>query len=259
MITKTFNRFENKYRLDETQLKQLMPILLTQMKPDAFTLNNNGYSIFNIYYDTENNDIIRHSLAKPYYKEKLRLRSYSIPTSPNDQVFLELKKKIGGVVNKRRATLTLNEASRFIDNLEYPKPTNSINQIVLEEIEFFLKHHPVTPKNYIGYERIAYVGKNDPELRVTFDYNLKSRRHALSLEKGDFGNLLIPKNHYLMEIKILGAIPLWLTHALSNLQIYSSSFSKYGQAYKDYCKQNIASVINLPIYSNPQLTPCINN
>nr|WP_320024654.1 polyphosphate polymerase domain-containing protein [uncultured Acetobacterium sp.] len=259
MITKTFKRFENKYQLDESQLKQLMPMLLTQMKPDSYTAKNDGYSIYNIYFDTENYDIIRHSLSKPYYKEKLRLRSYKIPTSPDDQVFLELKKKIGGVVNKRRATLTLNEANRFISKLEYPKETNTMNQLVLEEIEFFLKNHPVMPKTYIGYQRIAFVGKEDPELRVTFDYNLKSRQQLLSLEEGDFGNFLIPEDQYLMEIKILGAIPLWLTHALSELQIYSTSFSKYGKAYKDYRKQSMGKLITLPIYPNPNLTACINN
>lgn len=263
MITKTFKRFENKYQLSASQLKQLMPLLLTQMKPDDYTKKNDGYSIYNIYYDTENYDIIRHSLAKPYYKEKLRLRSYTIPTSPDDQVFLELKKKIGGVVNKRRAILRLSEASRFVSKLEYPKELNTINRLVLEEIEFFLKNNLVTPKTYIGYQRIAFVGKNDPELRVTFDYNLKSRQHSLSLEKGDFGHSLIPADHYLMEIKILGAIPLWLTHALTELEIYSSSFSKYGKAYKDYRQQSIGKLINLSIYTNDQinskLTPCVNN
>ncbi len=263
MITKTFKRFENKYQLNESQLNQLMPVLLTQMKPDAYTSQNNGYSIYNIYYDTDNYDIIRHSLAKPYYKEKLRLRSYAIPTSPDDQVFLELKKKIGGVVNKRRATLSLSEASRFISKLEYPQQLNTMNQLVLEEIEVFLKNHLVTPKTYIGYERIAFVGKDDPELRLTFDYNLKSRQHSLALEKGDFGHFLIPADHYLMEVKILGAIPLWLTHALSALEIYSSSFSKYGKAYQDYRQQSIGKLINLPIYTNTntnkQLTPCVNN
>lgn len=263
MITKTFKRFENKYQLNESQLKQLMPMLLTRMKPDAYTAKNDGYSIYNIYYDTDNYDIIRHSLSKPYYKEKLRLRSYAIPSSPDDQVFLELKKKIGGVVNKRRATLSLSEASRFISKLEYPQELNTMNQLVLEEIEFFLKNHPVTPKTYIGYQRIAFVGKDDPELRVTFDYNLKSRQHSLSLEKGDFGHFLIPADHYLMEVKILGAIPLWLTHALTELEIYSSSFSKYGKAYKDYRQQSIGKLINLPIYTNNtidnKLTPCVNN
>ncbi|MBC3796998.1 polyphosphate polymerase domain-containing protein [Acetobacterium tundrae] len=253
MITTTFKRYEKKYQIHEFQLKELMPILLAEMMPDDFTLKNNGYSIYNIYFDTENYDIIRHSLSKPYYKEKLRLRSYAIPISSDDKVFLELKKKIGGIVSKRRATMTLNEANRFISKREYPLEANAINRLVLEEIDNFLDHHVIEPKAYISYDRIAFVGKNDPEFRVTFDCNIKNRQNNLSLEEGDFGNQLLPKDGYIMEIKILGAIPVWLTHALSSLKIYSSSFSKYGNAYTEYRRQGMAKIINMPISDNTEL------
>ncbi|MBC3890008.1 VTC domain-containing protein [Acetobacterium paludosum] len=259
MITKTFKRYENKFQLNESQFEQLLPILLTEMVPDSYTSKNDSYSIYNIYFDTENYDIIRHSLSKPYYKEKLRLRSYAIPISSDDKVFLELKKKIGGIVSKRRATMTLNEANRFISKREYPLETNAINRLVLEEIDNFLDHHIIEPKAYISYERSAYLGKNDPEFRVTFDYNIKSRQNNLSLEKGDFGNQLLPKDGYIMEIKILGAIPVWLTHVLSSLKIYSSSFSKYGNAYTEYRRQSLAKIINMPISDNTELKYCIGN
>ena len=263
MITKTFKRYEKKFQLSASQFEQLLPILLKEMVPDSFTSQNDIYSIYNIYYDTKNYDIIRHSLSKPYYKEKLRLRSYAIPSSPDDMVFLELKKKIGGIVNKRRATMTLGEANRFLSNREYPQTINTLNQLVLAEIEVFLDHHSIEPKAYISYERSAYFGKNDPEFRVTFDHNIKTRQNDLALENGDFGNPLLPEGSYLMEIKILGAIPLWLTQTLSELKIYASSFSKYGNTYKAYRKQSMGKIITLPIPANPELNrnelkPCIN-
>lgn len=247
MITKTFKRYEKKFQLNAAQFEQLLPVLLTEMVPDSFTSKNDRYSIYNIYYDTENYDLIRHSLAKPYYKEKLRLRSYALPTSTEDMVFLELKKKIGGIVNKRRATMTLGEADRFLSHREYPQDTNAINRQVLKEIEFFLEQHSIEPKAYISYERSAYFGKNDPEFRVTFDHNIRSRQSDLALVKGDFGDLLLPSGNCLMEIKILGAIPLWLTQSLSELKIYSSSFSKYGTAYKAYRKQSLGKIIPMPL------------
>lgn len=234
MVTTTFKRYEKKYQLDETQYKDLLPILLTEMKPDTYANQNKGYSIYNIYYDTQNYDVIRHSLAKPYYKEKLRLRSYAIPSTPDEMVFLELKKKIGGIVSKRRACLKLNEAYCFISKREYPSELNQVDHQVLKEIEYFLESHEIEPKAFISYERIAFVGKKDPNFRVTFDNNLKSRQTNLFLEKGDFGNPIIPKNQYIMEIKILGAMPLWLARVLSELKIYSSSFSKYGRTYQEY-------------------------
>ncbi len=102
MAIKSFKRYEKKYLLTGEQYEKLIPRLLEYMKMDDHCVNN-SYSIYNIYYDTDDNSVIRHSISKPYYKEKLRLRSYKIPQSPSDKVFLELKKKINKIVNKRRA------------------------------------------------------------------------------------------------------------------------------------------------------------
>lgn len=248
MITKTFKRYEKKYQLDKNQFNKLLPKLLVHMNPNGYLSSKDSYPIYNIYFDTENFDVIRHSLSKPYYKEKLRLRSYAIPVTPEDLVFLELKKKIGGIVSKRRVPLTLNEANNFITLGHYPENLKDQSHLVLDEIGYYLKTHTLEPKAYISYERLALIGKNDPEFRLTFDYNLKTRQNQLSLEKGDFGNLLLPENQYIMEIKILGSIPLWLTHTLSELKIFSSSFSKYGTAYKKYQKASFGSLINFPVY-----------
>ena len=57
--------------------------------------------------------LIRASLEKPAYKEKLRLRSYGV-TEPGGEVFLELKKKYKGIVYKRRITLPEDAAGEFI-------------------------------------------------------------------------------------------------------------------------------------------------
>lgn len=234
MITTTFKRYEKKYQLDAVQYQNILPILLAEMKPDTYTSKNDSYMIYNIYYDTQHYDVIRHSLSKPYYKEKLRLRSYTIPETLEERVFLELKKKIGGIVNKRRASLRLNDAYNFVSKREYPDGLKQSEVQVLKEIEYFLENRSIEAKAYISYQRTAYVGKNDPNLRVTFDCNIKSRQTQLFLEKGDFGDFVLPPNQYVMEIKILGAMPLWLARALSELKIYSSSFSKYGKTYQEY-------------------------
>jgi len=250
MITKTFKRYEKKYQLDTDQLNKLLPELLLHMNPNGYLSSKDSYPIYNIYFDTENFDVIRHSLSKPYYKEKLRLRSYTIPETNEDLVFIELKKKIGGIVSKRRVPLTLKEANEFIAFGQYPEKLKDQSHLVLDEIRYYMQTHTLEPKAYISYERLAFVGKSDLELRLTFDYNIKTRQNHLSLEAGDFGSLLLPKNHYIMEIKILGAIPLWLSHTLSELKIYSSSFSKYGTAYKKFRKESFGSVFNFPVEQN---------
>lgn len=233
MVIKTFKRYEKKYRLTASQYAKLLPLLLKEMEPDLYTRENQFYSIYNIYFDTPQYELIRHSLSKPYYKEKLRIRSYSVPNSPDEPVFIELKKKIGGIVNKRRATIPLADAYSFISTRQKPQTDSAVDNQVLDEIDFFLKTHHLEPKAFISYDRAAYVGKTDPDMRITFDFNLKSRQFDLSLEKGAYGDLLIPESAYLMEVKIPGTIPIWLAHAFSELGIFSSSFSKYGTAYKN--------------------------
>lgn len=235
MAITTFKRYEMKFMLTQVQFDTLIPLLLEYMNPDDHCRNGKEYSIYNIYYDTHDNNLIRHSLSKPYYKEKLRLRSYTIPTSLDDQVFLELKKKIGGIVNKRRAVLTLKDAYDFIRLGKCPAPTNDLNQQVVSEIEYFLSCNDVYPAVYIGYKRMALFGKEDKDFRVTFDYDILTRRKDLGLEKGSYGNPLLEKGQVLMEVKISSAVPMWLSRTLSDLRIYKTNFSKYGKEYENAC------------------------
>jgi hypothetical protein len=232
MSIKTFKRYEKKYLVSTEQYNKLIPRLMEYMELDKHCRFGDNYGIYNIYYDTENSDVISHSVNHPYYKEKLRLRSYRIPDSPNDKVFLELKKKIKGIVNKRRATLTLEQAYRFLELGEKPDSDNYHNKQVLNEIAYYLKNNPVRPAVYIGYRRTALFGKENKEFRITFDSKILTRRNYLSLEAGYYGEDLLEEDQYLMEVKIIGAMPIWFTRLLSELAIYSTNFSKYGTEYK---------------------------
>lgn len=245
MSLKTFKRYENKYLLSEEQYHAVIASLPQYMRADTYNEDSEFYSIYNIYYDTAQNDIIRNSLSKPYYKEKLRLRSYSIPTSQQDKVYMELKKKIGGIVSKRRATMSLLEATRFVEEGVIPHKNGALNSQVINEIAVFLSSHNVAPTTFISYDRRAYFGATDKEFRLTFDNNIRTRRNHVALEDGAFGVPLLSNAEYLMEVKISGAIPIWLARIFSEQKIFSTSFSKYGTEYKKYCA----------LYdSNPNLT-----
>lgn len=231
MAIASFKRYELKFLITREQYEAIIPKLLEHMKPDAFCRNGQDYSIYNIYYDTENDEIIRASLRRPYYKEKLRLRSYYSPTPPDGEVFLEIKKKTGGIVHKRRAVMTLREAEDFIEKGKRPAASTYINRQVISEIDFFLKQNKVHPAAYIGYRRRAFFGKDDKNFRITFDYNIQTRRTDICLEDPCAGENLLDEGQFLMEVKIPGAVPMWLAEALSGLQIYKTSFSKYGTEY----------------------------
>jgi hypothetical protein len=175
--------------------------------------------------------LVRTSLEKPIFKEKLRLRSYGTPQE-GDRVFVELKKKYKGIVYKRREMLELSEAENYLyDN----KPVGVQTQIV-REINWFMKSYPgLEPAMYISYNRTAMFGLEDQELRITFDCDIRWREEELWLGYGDWGNPILSEGQRLMEVKLPGSMPLWLSHLMDEFGIYPVSFSKYGMGYQ-LCK-----------------------
>lgn len=235
MAQTVFNRYEKKYLVPQDIYDELRRQLEPHMQEDQYGL----HTICNIYYETPDNELIRHSIEKPVYKEKLRLRSYGIPVM-DSTVFLEIKKKYRSIVNKRRIKLTLQEAYDYLEHDIRPQKDSQI----LREIDFFLSRYPLSRGLYLAYDRIALAGRQDPSFRVTFDQNIRSRRTHMGLEEGDSGERLLPKGYYLMESKIMGATPIWFTEILSNLAIYPVSFSKYGNIYrKDHDKFHLEQMM----------------
>ena len=221
----TFKRTEKKYRLTAEQYAALWQRLEPHLEPDEYPRS----SVFSIYYDTDDYRLIRHSIEGPVYKEKLRLRSYRLPL-PEDPVFVELKKKYKGIVYKRRVELPAAEARAWLDRGEKPRQDSQI----IREIDWFL--HSVQPKAkaWVGCSRDAWRARDDAQLRITFDRDLRWRTERLELGAGDEGEPLLPPGELLMEIKTPAAVPLWLAHALSELKIFPASFSKYGTCYREH-------------------------
>ena len=219
-----FERYEKKYLLNPGQLERLLEGIEPYVRPDEF----GKYTICNIYYDTDDFKLIRASLEKPVYKEKLRVRSYGIP-GDQDNVFVELKKKFDGIVYKRRAVMNISEAAAYINDGVAPGQENQI----CHEIDWFMQSYHPTPKAFIAYDRTAFAGLEHPGLRITFDKNLRWRDTELDLRAGDSGALLLPQSQTLMEIKIPGATPVWLARLLSEAGAFPTSFSKYGTCYKE--------------------------
>jgi SPX domain protein involved in polyphosphate accumulation len=222
-INNVFQRIEKKYLLDDDQYNEFLQGIEPYMTLDEYGL----HTICNIYYDTDQYELVNKSLEKPVYKEKFRVRCYGIPNEES-KIFLEIKKKYKGVVFKRRTSLTLREAKAYLE--EGMKPAKSTQ--IMSEIDYFLGKYQPEPKLFLAYDRLAYYGTQDPEIRMTFDARIRSREDDLSLELGDHGELLLPENMHLLEIKVNAAMPMWLAHTLSELQIYPVSFSKYGNIYK---------------------------
>ncbi|MDL2288838.1 polyphosphate polymerase domain-containing protein [Oscillospiraceae bacterium OttesenSCG-928-F05] len=221
MAQTIFQRIEKKYMIPKEKQDALLSACGGRLTPDKY----GEYTITNLYYDTADYALIRASIEKPFYKEKLRLRSYGGAGS-DTSVFLELKKKFDGVVYKRRAVLPYGQVRSVLTG------GAAGGTQILSEIGYFLEQHDVSEKAFIAYDRTAFSGAEDPGLRVTFDTNIRFRQTDLRLDGGIWGTEILPPGMRLLEIKVPGVMPLWLAHILSELRIFPSSYSKYGTCYK---------------------------
>lgn len=219
----TFKRREMKFLLNEEQYGALMEHISGHLHPEAF----GSYTVRNIYLDNCNYDLIRSSLGKPVYKEKLRLRTYG-ETNDNSEAFLEIKKKLRGITYKRRLGLPYKELHDYITDGAIP----SDNGQVYREIDYLIKRMSLSPKIVICYNREGFFDVDDEEFRITFDGNIRYRHNDLDLRAGDFGESLNAAPYRIMEVKSAGAIPMWLVRELSSLRIFHGSFSKYGTIYQ---------------------------
>lgn len=243
MAIEVFNRYEHKYLIDSDTYKKVIEIMDRHMELDPYNKNHTEYTISNVYFDTDDNYLIRRSLQKPKYKEKLRLRSYGTPDS-DTHVFLEIKKKYNGIVNKRRTTLKLDEAYRFVKTGNAPHIKEYMNEQVVREISYFLKCYDLKPVLYLAYDRMAYFEKDNPDLRISFDHNIRTRRYDVALDYGDCGSPLLDNDTYLMEIKTARSKPLWLCRMLTELGIKRTNFSKYGTEYKKMTAVTTSAAVN---------------
>lgn len=232
-----FKRYEIKYMVTADQKDRILKAMEPYMEPDRFGRS----TVRNIYFDTDDFVLARHSIAKPDFKEKLRVRSYS-KAGAESTVFVELKRKFDGIVYKRRIGLPEKDAMQWMSGSYDPvitQETKKESPQVANEIEYFKgMYNGLRPVLYLSYDREAYRMKDQAAsadggsgFRVTFDSNILCREHDLSLRSDAYGTPILKDDMFLMELKCPGAIPIWMTRVLSEERIYKTSFSKYGTAY----------------------------
>lgn len=219
-----FKRVEKKYMFTREKYNDLMKRLDGKLDANEFP----NSSILNIYFDTQNYDLAIKSIQKPIYKEKIRLRSYNVPNE-NSKLFLELKRKYKGVVGKRRIGISKAQLEEY---LKKGTISDIENKQIFEEIDYAFKRYNVVPKIMVAYDRESYYLKENHDIRITFDFNLRSRTDDLDLFLGDAGKKFFDEDICILEIKSCESVPIWLAKILNELEIYPTSFSKYGEIYK---------------------------
>ena len=228
MAVSVMQRCELKYLMDGRQAMLFARYLEEHMRPDEYGMT----TISSLYYDTPDMRLIRASIEKPEFKEKIRLRSYG-RAYPDSTVYLELKRKAEGTVYKRRVPTTVVGAERFFAGEDTLGGSGQIKR----EIAFFRdRYRDLVPACLVMCERTAYF-EPDGDLRLTVDSSPRFRTDRLSLTEPADGEPLLPEGWRILEVKVQQAVPLWLSRALSECGIYRTGYSKYGEAYKKAVKK----------------------
>lgn len=228
MVEKNFKRIEKKFWMNKQQHIELMTFL-----NDKITIGDHGqYDVFNLYLDDNVYSLIRNSIIRPYFKEKIRLRCYEIPKY-DSKVFLELKRKLDGIGYKRRETMSYSRAMQLIN--KKVEPETQIEREIME----FINRYNVKPKVVLNYKRASYRLKDDNDFRITFDSELKYALCNENITYDEINNYIMDNpDNVLLEIKTAKAIPIWLSNKLTELEIYQAPFSKIGAVYEKHIKEN---------------------
>lgn len=220
-MTQVIQRIEKKYLLEADQCRMFVNRIRPYITEDIYPAS----SIYNLYLDTEQFDLIHRSIEKPPFKEKLRIRSYEPVCCEEDTIYLEIKRKYAQTVCKRRMQLRYGECRRFL------KEPDLCDSQIEKELSYTLCHYQVQPKVFLAYDRISYVGKQEQQLRITMDSHIRSRFEHLSLCDHEGDEELFDRDMILLEIKAGLSYPLWLSSVLSDMKLYPTSFSKVGQVF----------------------------
>lgn len=232
-----FARTEKKYVINRTHMKKLLPKLSEYMKSDLYGKTH----ITSLYLDTPTFYLMRQSIEKPSYKEKYRIRWYG-EANCNHQVFFEVKKKLKGVVYKRRVPMSYEEAMRYTMQRIAPRLSENLSdeqrweskQIIREFNYAFEIYENLGPSLLVSYDRTALVDINNEDVRITFDTNINWAPGTFPTEGIVGSQQILSSDQIIMEVKCNKAMPLWLTNILDMCEIHPRSFSKSGTAYKAF-------------------------
>ena len=225
MAGEMFSRYELKYLIPFHVYEELAEILKRRMVYDRYGDVEGKYNIISLYFDSLDKKIYYETRNKSRYRQKLRLRIYNGATL-EDNAYFEIKKKYKNRVNKRRTGIKLAHAYEYLEN-GLVEGLDVSNLQIFHEVDSFRSLYNLVPENIVSYDRQAFVGVDDPDLRVTFDYNLRCRKQDLRIETGPDGVFFVEKEMVVLEVKVDHSVPLWLSRVLSELGCRKGSVSKF--------------------------------
>lgn len=226
-----------KFVITREQREALMGDMLSRMKPDENAVDGAFYPIVSLYYDNADRDCYWEKVQRFSNRRKMRVRVYgSLDGRLPPTIFVEIKHKCDGRGVKRRLLCTLDEAYRVAEGKEIAPRSKILDRRLIEEIHHLVKARHFRPCCAMRYDRHAFAD-SDPasDLRVTFDTGIAYRFENLEVIPDDrrFTHYLLPDGYSVMEVKVTGSVPFWLTHMIGQHHCILQGHSKYNNALED--------------------------
>ncbi len=237
LFKENFSRYEFKFPMTYSDVDSLIEDLRPFVHPDEHVDENGMYTISSIYMDNEQLQCYYETINGDNFRQKVRLRVYGETNTLSSPSFLEIKGKIEGLVVKRRVKMVLSDAMDFVNDcvangydFDISK-YKSTNPQILKELQRVIVFNRLKFVNVVSYDRLPFVCTADPDLRITFDYNIRTRADELDLTKGTRGKGTCPEGVAILEVKTSKAIPMWLVKILASYGYRNQTFSKYCSHY----------------------------
>ena len=226
-----------KFVITREQREALMADALPRMKPDENAVDGAFYPIVSLYYDNADRDCYWEKVESYQNRRKMRVRVYgSMDGKLPPTIFVEIKHKCDGRGVKRRLLCTLDEAYAVASGGGIAPRAGILDRRLIEEIHMLVNERHFEPCCAMRYDRHAFADR-DPEsdLRVTFDTGIAYRFDDLNVIPDDrrFDHFLLPDGYSVMEVKVTGSVPFWLTHMIGRHHCILQSHSKYNNALED--------------------------
>ncbi len=224
-------RYEIKYYVPLEKVSLIKEFIKPHVDLDPYSVDlvNQQYIIRSVYLDSPELDFYYQKLDGLPVRRKLRVRVYN-DYDPNAIGFLEIKRRYSKTIVKERAKYTFAEIEKFLnpENRDWGILKQINGTLVLSKFLYNINKLELAPVVLIVYNRDAYIGKLDNRVRLTIDYNVRSRKSD-DISSIFQDGILIPvvDSQCILELKYDSFMPKWMRELTHELRISPQAISKY--------------------------------
>jgi hypothetical protein len=229
-----FYRFEFKYQIKDTDVIAIEHDLKKmgfELDPHLLDIPGNSYPVTSLYFDSPQIEDYYDKSAGLLRRKKVRARIYKDYLDDTvDYIWLEIKRKHGATVFKKRVKLShtqWEEFSRYGGRIPPSGEFSQQEQEILDEIIWNINDDISKPVAFVRYKRRPYILKGT-DLRVTFDYEIET------CHKKDlcYPTSVIPVGDgvTVMELKFNRQLPHWINFIIRKHNLTYDQFSKYARS-----------------------------